>query len=48
MSLSPTATVFHAATGEDIVLHNAVNQPSDIDLFLARVRALVDEYGVNG
>ena len=48
MSLSPAATVFHAETGEDIVLHNAVNQPSDVDLFLARLRALVDEYELNG
>ncbi|MYF91898.1 MAG: PH domain-containing protein [Gemmatimonadetes bacterium] len=48
VSLSPAATVFHAETGEDIVLHNAVNQPSDIAPFLARVRALVDEYELNG
>ena len=48
VSLSPAATVFHAETGEDIVLHNAANQPQDIAPFLARVRALVDEYELNG
>ena len=48
VSLSPAATIFHADTGEDIVLHNAANQPPDIDPFLARVRALVEEYELNG
>ena len=48
VSLSPAATVFHAETGEDIVLHNAANQPQDIAPFLARLRALVDEYKLNG
>ena len=48
VSLSSAATVFHAATGEDIVLHNAANQPQDIDPFLARVRALMDEYELRG
>ena len=48
VSLSPAATVFHAETGEDIVLHNAASQPQDIDPFLARLRALVDEYELNG
>ena len=41
ISLSPTATVFHAATGADIVLHNAAGQPPDIAPFLARLHALV-------
>ena len=44
VSLSPAATVFHAETGEDIVLHNAVGQSPDIAPFLARVRALVEEH----
>ena len=48
VSLSPAATVFHAATGEDIVLLNAANQPPDIAPFLTRVRALVDEHELNG
>ena len=48
VSLSPAATIFHAETGEDIVLHNAASQPQDIDPFLARVRALVGEYELNG
>ena len=48
VSLSPTVTVFHAETGEDIVLHNPANQPQDIDPFLARLRALVEEYELNG
>jgi len=48
VSLSSAATVFHAETGEDIVLHNEANQPRDIDPFLARLRALVDEYELNG
>ncbi len=44
VSLSPAATVFHAATGEDIVLHNAAGQPRDIAPFLVRLRALVAEH----
>lgn len=48
VSLSPTATVFHAETGKDIVLHNAANQPPDIAPFLARLRVLVDEYELSG
>ena len=48
VSLSSAATVFHAETGEDIVLPNAANQPRDIAPFLARLRALVDEYELNG
>ena len=48
VSLSPAATIFHADTGEDIVLHNAANQPPDIAPFLARVRVLVDEHELNG
>ena len=48
VSLSPAATVFHAETGEDIVLHNAASQPQNIDPFLARLRALVEEYELNG
>ena len=48
VSLSSAATVFHAETGEDIVLHNPANQPQDIDPFLARLRALVDEHELNG
>ena len=48
VSLSSAATVFHAETGEDIVLHNAANQPSDIAPFLARVRVLVEEHELNG
>ena len=48
VSLSPAATVFHAETGGDIVLHNAANQPQDVAPFLARLRALVDEYELNG
>ncbi len=48
VSLSSAATVFHAATGEDIVLPNAVNQPRDIAPFLAQLRALVDEHELNG
>ena len=48
VSLSPAATVFHAETGEDIVLHNAAGQPQDIAPFLARVRALVEEYELRG
>ena len=48
VSVSSTATVFHAETGEDIVLHNAANQPPDIAPFLARVRALVDEHELRG
>ena len=48
VSLSSVATVFHAETGEDIVLHNAASQPQDIAPFLARLRALVDEYELNG
>ena len=48
VSLSPAATVFHAETGKDIVLHNAASQPQDIAPFLARVRSLVDEYELNG
>ena len=48
VSLSSAATVFHAATGEDIVLHNPANQPPDIAPFLARVRTLVEEHELNG
>ena len=48
VSLSPAATMFHAETGEDIVLHNAASQPQDIAPFLARVRALVEEYELRG
>ena len=48
VSVSPAATVFHAETGEDIVLHNAANQPPDIAPFLARVRTLVEEYELRG
>ena len=48
VSLSSAATVFHAETGEDIVLPNAANQPPDIDPFLARVRVLVDEHELHG
>ena len=48
VSVSSTATVFHAETGEDIVLHNAVNQPQEIDPFLTRLCALVEEYELNG
>ena len=48
VSLSPAATVFHATTGEDIVLHNAASQPQDIAPFLARVRTLVEEYELRG
>ncbi len=44
VSLSPAATVFHAATGEDIVLYNTAGQPRAIAPFLARLRALVDEH----
>lgn len=46
VSLSPAATVFHAATGADIVLHNAADQPPDIAPFLARLHALVAERGL--
>ena len=48
VSLSPAATVFHAETGEDIVLHNAASQPQDIAPFLARVRTLVEEHELRG
>ena len=48
VSLSPAATVFHAATGEDIVLHNAADQPRDIAPFLVRLRALVAEHELRG
>ncbi len=48
VSVSPAATMFHAETGEDIVLHNAASQPQDIAPFLARVRALVEEYELRG
>ena len=48
VSVSPAATVFHAETGEDIVLHNAASQPQDIAPFLARVRTLVDEHELRG
>ncbi len=47
VSLSPAATVFHAETGEDIVLHNPANQPRDIAPFLRRLRTLVDERELN-
>lgn len=40
VSLSPAATVFHAATGADIVLPHAASQSPDIAPFLARLRAL--------
>ena len=48
VSVSPAATVFYAETGEDIVLHNAANQPPDIAPFLARVRTLVEEHELSG
>ncbi len=48
VSLSPAATVFHAATGEDIVLHNTAHQPRAIAPFLTRLRALVAERELNG
>ena len=48
VSLSSAATVFHADTGEDIVLHNAANQSQDIAPFLARVRVLVEEHELRG
>ena len=48
VSLSPAATVFHAETGEDIVLPNTDSQPRDIAPFLARLRALVDEHELRG
>ncbi len=43
VSLSPAATVFHAATGEDITLPNAAHQPPDMARFLARLRVLMAE-----
>ena len=48
VSVSPAVTVFHADTGEDIVLHSAANQPQDIAPFLARVRVLIEEHELNG
>ena len=48
VSVSPAATVFHAATGEDIVLPNTAGQSPDIAPFLARLRALVDEHELRG
>ena len=48
VSLSSAATVFHAATGANIVLHNTAGQPRDIAPFLARLRALAAEHELNG
>lgn len=44
VSLSPATTVFHAATGADIVLHHAAGQPPEVATFLARLRPLVAEH----
>ncbi len=48
VSLSPSATVFHVATGEHIILHNTAHQPREIASFLTRLRTLVAEHELNG